>query len=179
MPGDRMSEGRRITVSVAAQADDALDAAVAALVPQLSSSAPAPTLEQLRRIIEDPATTLLLATSVPSTSVPSGAGEEAPNGGGDDAVAGRVVGMLTLAIFLVPTGLRAWIEDVVVDERVRGAGVASALIRAAVDHAERQGARTVDLTSRPQREAANRLYVRLGFERRDTNVYRKTPEGGG
>jgi ribosomal protein S18 acetylase RimI-like enzyme len=165
--------GLRFTVSVAEQADHALGDAVAALVPLLSSSAPAPTLDQLRRIVEDPATTLLLATSAP-TGEDGERGEE-----GGDKTAGRVVGMLTLAIFLVPTGLRAWIEDVVVDDRVRGGGVASALIRAAVDHAERQGARTVDLTSRPEREAANRLYMRLGFERRNTNVYRKTPEDGG
>jgi ribosomal protein S18 acetylase RimI-like enzyme len=173
--GGQEAGGQGINVSVAALVDDELHGAVAALVPQLSSSAPPPTLDQLRRIIEDPATTLLLATTAPSE-----VGEDADADGtdGGDRSGGRVVGMLTLAIFLVPTGLRAWIEDVVVDERLRGAGVASALIRAAVDHAERQGARTVDLTSRPQREAANRLYVRLGFERRDTNVYRKTPEGG-
>jgi ribosomal protein S18 acetylase RimI-like enzyme len=82
--------------------------------------------------------------------------------------------MLTLAVFTVPTGVRAWIEDVVVDDGARGAGVASALVQSALEHADRQGARTVDLTSRPQREAANRLYVRLGFERRETNVYRRT-----
>ena len=174
--GDRkaeghVAEGQRISVSVAALVDDELHDAVAALVPQLSSSAPPPTLDELRRIIEDPATTLLLATTAASDD-----GHD-PDADGGDRPGGRVVGMLTLAIFLVPTGLRAWIEDVVVDERLRGAGVASELIRAAVDHAERQGARTVDLTSRPAREAANRLYVRLGFERRDTNVYRKTPDG--
>jgi len=162
---DPPPQGRRIVISVAETVDGALFEAVAGLVPQLSSSAPPPTLDQLRRIVEDPATTLLLATEV-----------GAPPATGTD---GRVVGMLTLAIFLVPTGLRAWIEDVVVDDVARGAGVASSLIRAAVAHAEQQGARTVDLTSRPQRVAANRLYVRLGFERRDTNVYRKTPEGAG
>ena len=141
-----MAEGQRISVSVAARVDDELHGAVAALVPQLSSSAPPPTLDQLRRIIEDPATTLLLATTVPSDVA------TIPTPTARDRRGGRVVGMLTLAIFLVPTGLRAWIEDVVVDEHLRGAGVASELIRAAVDHAERQGARTVDLTSRPQRE---------------------------
>jgi ribosomal protein S18 acetylase RimI-like enzyme len=87
---------------------------------------------------------------------------------------GRVVGMLTVAIFRVPTGVRAWVEDVVVDDDARGSGVASALVKAALGHAEKQGARTVDLTSRPEREAANRLYVRLGFEQRETNVYRRT-----
>jgi len=106
--------------------------------------------------VADPATTLLVAR------------EE-----------GRMLGMLTLAVFRVPTGVRAWIEDVVVDDGSRGAGVASALVRAALEQADRQGARTVDLTSRPEREAANRLYVRLGFERRETNVYRYSVESKG
>jgi ribosomal protein S18 acetylase RimI-like enzyme len=88
-----------------------------------------------------------------------------------------VVGMLTLVTFTLPTGIRAWVEDVVVDDASRGGGVASALIRAAVDRAEQAGARTVDLTSRPGREAANRLYVRLGFTQRETNVYRVSFEG--
>ena len=132
--------------------DDDLGAAVAYLVPQLSSSAPAPTLDQLRRIVDDPATTLLLA---------------------QDAE-GRIVGMLTVAVFRAPTGTRAWIEDVVVDGAARGNGAASALVSAALSYAAEQGARTVDLTSRPDREAANRLYLRLGFEQRATNVYRVT-----
>ncbi len=87
--------------------------------------------------------------------------------------------MLTLVIFTLPTGVRAWIEDVVVDDASRGGGVASTLIRAAIDRADSAGARTVDLTSRPHREAANRLYVRLGFEKRETNVYRRTLESNG
>ena len=126
------------------------DDAVATLIPQLSSSSPPPDLEQLGRIIDDPATTLLLAH------------QDGPH----------VVGMLTLAVFQSPTGVRAWIEDVVVDDAARGAGVASALVEVALDLAGAGGARTVDLTSRPSREAANRLYLRLGFERRETNVYR-------
>jgi ribosomal protein S18 acetylase RimI-like enzyme len=80
--------------------------------------------------------------------------------------------MLTLAVFRIPTGLRAWIEDVVVDEAARGRGVGAALTRAAIAVAGDRGARTVDLTSRPSREAANRLYQRLGFVERETNVYR-------
>jgi ribosomal protein S18 acetylase RimI-like enzyme len=139
-----------LTVAAAGTADAGLRDAVATLIPQLSSSPP-PDLAQLGRIIADPATTLLLAC--------------------DDGV---LVGMLTLAVFLTPTGVRAWIEDVVVDDAARGAGVASALVEAALNLADAQGARTVDLTSRPEREAANRLYVRLGFERRETNVYRRT-----
>lgn len=135
------------------QAADVVDAdvvaAVATLIPQLSSTSAPPTLAELQAIVSNPATTLLLAKE-------------------DN----QVVGMLTLATFPVPTGIRAWIEDVVVDDDARGAGVADALVKAALEEAERQGSRTVDLTSRPQREAANRLYVRLGFERRETNVYR-------
>jgi ribosomal protein S18 acetylase RimI-like enzyme len=142
-----------ISIEVAASADDDLGAAVAVLIPQLSRSSPPPSVAELNRIMANPATTLLLAK--------------------DD---GRVVGMLTLAVFLLPTGVRAWIEDVVVDDDARGSGVASALVQAALDQADQQGARTVDLTSRPEREAANRLYLRLGFERRQTNVYRRTLE---
>lgn len=142
------------TIVVADMADTALQSAVARLLPQLSSSSPPPDLETLRRILEDPATTLLLAVA------------DGPEG------SGQVVGMLTLAIFMLPTGVRAWIEDVVVDDAARGAGVASALVEAALDLARERGSRTVDLTSRPGREAANRLYLRLGFELRETNVYR-------
>jgi ribosomal protein S18 acetylase RimI-like enzyme len=145
-----------IVVEAAAAVDEDLCAAVASLVPQLSSSSPQPSRALLARIIEDPATTLFLARD-------------------DD----RIVGMLTLATFQVPTGLRSWIEDVVVDESARGSGVAAALVQAALDHAGVLGARTVDLTSRPQREAANRLYLRMGFESRTTNVYRRTLDSGG
>ncbi len=144
-----------IVVEVATVVDEDLCSAVASLVPQLSSSSPQPSRALLARIIEDPATTLFLARD-------------------DD----RIVGMLTLATFQVPTGLRSWIEDVVVDEGARGSGVAAALVQAALDHAGGLGARTVDLTSRPQREAANRLYLRMGFESRTTNVYRRTLDSG-
>ena len=68
--------------------------------------------------------------------------------------------------------MRAWIEDVVVDQATRGQGVGEALTRAALNEAARRGARTVDLTSRPTREAANRLYQRSGFIQRQTNVWR-------
>jgi diadenosine tetraphosphate (Ap4A) HIT family hydrolase len=81
--------------------------------------------------------------------------------------------MLTLVVFRIPTGLRAWIEDVVVDEAVRGRGVGEVLSQEAVRRALGLGARTVELTSRPSREAANRPYQRLGFVRRDSNVYRE------
>jgi ribosomal protein S18 acetylase RimI-like enzyme len=130
--------------------DDELVAAFARLTPQLSSSNPPPGRSELEEIVASPATVLLLAR--------------------DDA--GQIVGSLTLAVFRIPTALRAWIEDVVVDEAARGQGVGEALNRAALDRAREAGAKTVDLTSRPSREAANRLYQRLGFVERDTNVYR-------
>jgi ribosomal protein S18 acetylase RimI-like enzyme len=144
-----------ISVQAAESADDALCAAVAALVPQLSSSAATPTRDVLARIVADPDTTLFVARD------------------GD-----RVVGMLTLALFETPTGVRAWIEDVVVDGAARGQGVAAQLVQAALDRATNAGARTVDLTSRPDREAANRLYQRMGFEVRTTNVYRRSLRTG-
>jgi GNAT superfamily N-acetyltransferase len=140
-----------ISVHIAESVGADLVAAVTDLLPQLSRSAPPPTEAQLARIVHDPATTLFVAE--------------------DD---GRIVGTLTLAAFEIPTGRRAWIEDVVTDAAARGKGVASALVNAALDHAAGLGCRTVDLTSRPDREAANRLYVHLGFEQRVTNVYRRT-----
>jgi ribosomal protein S18 acetylase RimI-like enzyme len=86
------------------------------------------------------------------------------------------VGTLTLVVFRAPTGVRAWIEDVVVETSARGRGVGAALVEAAVAGAERAEARTVDLTSRSGRAEANLLYQRLGFEQRETNVYRRTLE---
>lgn len=89
-------------------------------------------------------------------------------------VDGVVLGSLTLAFYRIPTGLKAWIEDVVVDAQARGRGVGELLNRAALDEARLRGAKDVSLTSRPSREAANRLYLRLGFAARTTNVYRYT-----
>jgi ribosomal protein S18 acetylase RimI-like enzyme len=140
-----------ITVRIAASADEDLRQALITLLPQVSSSSPPPTMELLASIAADPATTLFVAE--------------------DD---GRIVGSLTLATFEILSGVRAWIEDVVTDSAARGKGVATALVQAALDRAGELGARTVDLTSRPEREEANRLYVRLGFEQRRTNVYRRT-----
>jgi ribosomal protein S18 acetylase RimI-like enzyme len=113
-------------------------------------STPAPGEAELGEIVESPATVLLWAV--------------------DDA--GRFVGTLTLALFRIPTALRAWIEDVIVDDTVRGQGIGEALTLEANRIAAARGAKTVDLTSRPSREAANRLYQRVGFKLRDTNVYR-------
>jgi len=129
-----------------------LVAAFERLIPQLSSSNPAPTVTELAAICESEASVLLVAV--------------------DRDAEDRILGSLTLAWFRIPTGVRAWIEDVVVDEEARGHGVGELLNRAALDRARELGAKTVDLTSRPSREAANRLYQRIGFVARDTNVYR-------
>jgi len=122
------------------------------LVAQLSSTAAAPTREELGRMAASPATRLLVAHDENGT----------------------VLGMLTLAVFRIPTGVRAWIEDVVVDDGARGRGVGRALTQRALELAGAEGARTVELTSRPDRAAANRLYQGMGFALRDTNVYRFT-----
>jgi ribosomal protein S18 acetylase RimI-like enzyme len=119
------------------------------LIPQLSRSNPAPTEAELNEMVSSPASDVFIAR-----------------------VDGNIVGSLTLVTFRIPTGIRAWIEDVVVDESARGHGVGEALNQAAIAEAQHRGAVTVDLTSRPSREAANRLYQRIGFVQRDTNVYR-------
>lgn len=121
------------------------------LIPQLSSSAQALTEKQVRNLIAQPNVYLF---------------------GYRDETDGKLKGMLSLATFEIPTGVRAWIEDVVVDGNTRGRGAGQELVETAVTHAKNIGARTVDLTSRPSREAANRLYQRCGFELRETNVYR-------
>jgi ribosomal protein S18 acetylase RimI-like enzyme len=137
-------------VEVATGSSEELLEAVRRLVPQLSASAPALKANELDAVISSPATTLLLARDE------------------DD----HIIGMLTLALFRIPTGTRAWIEDVVVDEAARGKGAGEALTREAIALAEKAGARTVDLTSRPEREGANQMYEKIGFRPRGTNVYR-------
>lgn len=123
------------------------------LLPQLSRSAEPHSEEEVKAFVEQPAVYLFVFRS------------EA-----DD----KILGMLSLATFVIPTGTRAWIEDVVVDNAARGQGAGAALVEAALQQAKSIGAKTVDLTSRPSREAANRLYQRCGFELRETNVYRYT-----
>ncbi|MCX7619530.1 MAG: GNAT family N-acetyltransferase [Acidimicrobiales bacterium] len=141
----------QIDVSEATEVTPELVAALERLIPQLSQSSPPPTDEELREIVKSDASILLVAR---------------------DPATGEIVGSLTLVVFRIPTGVRAWIEDVVVDEAARGRGVGEALNRYALERARAAGAKTVDLTSRPSREAANRLYTRIGFELRETNVYR-------
>ena len=124
------------------------------LIPQLSRSAAPPGQAELDAIVGSSANTVLLARS--------------------DST---ITGAMTLVMFPLPTGLRAWIEDVVVDEAARGQGIGEALMREALRLAREAGAKTVDLTSRPSRAAAGRLYERLGFTLRETRLYRYRPEG--
>ncbi len=140
-----------VAVEVATTVDDRLVSAFARLIPQLSKSNPPPDATTLQGIVDHEACHLLLALE-------------------DDTI----LGALTLVVFPIPTAVRAWIEDVVVDGDARGKGVGEALSIRAIELAASLGAKTVELTSRPSREAANRLYQRIGFEARETNVYRYT-----
>jgi len=144
-----------VQVEVITEVTGELVAAFARLVPQLSRSAPPPDRDALAAMVRHDAITLLIAR-----------------------LDGEVVGTLTLVMFPIPTGLRAWIEDVVVDENARRTGTGQALSEAAVRIAQEAGARTVDLTSRPSRQAAGRLYERIGFVQRDSRVYRYAVETG-
>jgi ribosomal protein S18 acetylase RimI-like enzyme len=151
-PGGAAPGPATVTVERVLEPDASDAAGLARLLPQLSSAAP-PDLATLTAIASAPGTSLLLAR-----------------------LDGQVVGSLTLVTFRIPTGVRAIVEDVVVDETVRGRGIGAALVEEALRIAALAGARNVDLTSRPSREAANRLYERVGFIRRETNVWRNVLE---
>lgn len=138
-----------IEITRAREATEELLLQINHLLPQLSSSASALTGDELIRLLDESAVSLFVATHD-----------------------GRVIGMLTLVVFPIPTGIRAWIEDVVVDAAARGLGAGNFLTLAAIEYAKQRGAVTVDLTSRPAREAANGLYRKVGFVQRETNVYR-------
>jgi ribosomal protein S18 acetylase RimI-like enzyme len=138
-----------VSVEKAMAATAELLAGLNNLLPQLSANATTLTMVDVETMVNSDAATLFVAT--------------------DNGV---IVGTLTLVIFPIPTGVRAWIEDVVVDENARGLGIGEALTTAAVNEARGRGVRSIDLTSRPSREVANALYRKLGFERRETNVYR-------
>jgi ribosomal protein S18 acetylase RimI-like enzyme len=144
-----------VVIEAVERASPEVTAAIARLLPLLSKSAAPPTQEQMTEIVDSPVSTLLIAR---------------------DDESGEIVGTLTLVVFRIPSGVRAWIEDVIVAEEARGQGCGELLNRAALDAARAAGARTVELTSRPSREAANRLYRRIGFVERETNVYRYTFE---
>jgi len=146
-----------VRVEVVREVSGEVVEALARLLPQLSSSAVA---------LDEPAVARLVGHEASTVLVARGAG-------------GGIVGTLTLVMFPIPSGLRARVEDVVVDASARGQGVGAALTAEAVRLAREAGARTVDLTSRPSREAANRLYERLGFARRESVVYRYALDADG
>ena len=138
-----------IEITELTEADEGTLSSVNHLLPQLSGSASLITLDRLQALACSECTRLYLAKE------------------GD-----HIHGMLSLVVFGIPTGTKAWVEDVVVDDGARGKGVGKSLMRHAMEQAKKLGAKAVDLTSRPSREAANKLYQSLGFETRQTNVYR-------
>ena len=139
-----------VSIRPVTEVTESLTDAYRVLIPQLSSSSNPPTGEALQRIIESDSAQILIA--------------ENENG--------EILGTMTLIIFQIPTGIRAWIEDVVVDSSARGKGIGKKLNLAALELAKQAGAKTVDLTSRPARQEANQLYRSIGFAERETNVYR-------
>ena len=139
-----------IHITEIVEVDDAVVKAFERLVPQLSKTSPPPDADALADIAGNPNSLLVVAK---------------------DSDTATIVGSLTLAFYRIPTGLQARIEDVIVDSESRGKGIGALLTETALEKARAAGAKAVGLTSRPAREAANRLYTSLGFERRDTNVY--------
>jgi ribosomal protein S18 acetylase RimI-like enzyme len=138
-----------IAIEELSEVTDEVVEAFARLLPQLSASAAALDATALRDVVSSPAVTVLLAKSE-----------------------GTIVGTTSLVVFRIPTGVRAWIEDVIVDAAAGGQGIGKALVREAVDRARKAGARSVDLTTRPSRVAAGNLYEKVGFAQRDTRVFR-------
>lgn len=136
-------------IDIVTRADDALLEAFQRLIPQLTNDNPPPTLDELTALVAEASSTLLVARSSSH----------------------QIVGALSLTIYRVPTGIRAIIEDVIVDGPARGQGVGQALLQRALQIAKQKGAAGISLTSNPLRVAANRLYVKLGFVKRETNAY--------
>jgi ribosomal protein S18 acetylase RimI-like enzyme len=136
-------------IEIATTADSELYEAFQRLVPQLTQNNPPPTQEELEALIHEPSSTLLLARNQN----------------------GQIIGALNLTVYRVPTGVRAIIEDVIVDLSARGQGVGEALMQRAITLAKEKQAASIALTSNPLRVAANALYIKLGFEKRETNAY--------
>ncbi|MBN8581826.1 MAG: GNAT family N-acetyltransferase [Anaerolineae bacterium] len=136
-------------IEIVYQADDELYEAFQRLVPQLTNNNPPPTRADLSTLIQEPSSTLMIARN-------------------DD---GQIVGALTLTVYRVPTGIRSIIEDVIVDISARGQGIGDALMVRAIEIAKEKGASNITLTSNPLRVAANKLYLKMGFEKRETNAY--------
>ena len=125
--------------------------AVKSLVPQVGAHKAPPTRDELSALVKSEASTLLIARFPDET--------------------GKIAGILSLTVYRVPTGIRSIVEDVIVDENMRRRGVAEALMLRAIDLAREAGANGVALTSNPKREAANKLYQSMGFQKRETNSY--------
>jgi GNAT superfamily N-acetyltransferase len=138
-----------IKITPVTEATPEVHAALARLLPQLNPQLTVPTMERLQAIVEDPAVTLLLARD----------GEQ-------------IVGTTTVIVYTTPFWIKARLDEVVVDESARGKGVGAALVQASLDLARENGVEVVELQSGVHREAANRLYPRMGFKLRETNVYR-------
>lgn len=136
-------------IDIVTKADEELREAFQRLVPQLTNNNPPPTLDELAALLRDASSTLLVAR----------------------ADGGAIVGALSLTVYRVPTGIRSIIEDVIVDVSARGQGIGEALMVRAIEIARQKGARNIALTSNPMRVAANKLYLKMGFEKRETNAY--------
>ena len=138
-------------IDIATHADEErLYEAFQRLVPQLTSNNPPPTRDDVAALLRDASSTLLIARSD----------------------SGQIIGALNLTVYRVPTGVRSIIEDVIVDISARGQGVGEALMQSAIELAKEKGAHNISLTSNSLRVAANKLYLKLGFEKRDTNAYK-------
>ena len=136
-------------IEVVTRADEELYQAFQHLIPQLTNNNPPPSLNDLTAIVQDASSTLLVARNKEQ----------------------KIVGTLTLAAYRVPSGVRSMIEDVVVDNSARGQGIGEALVKRAIEVAREKGVQYISLTSSSAREAANRLYMKVGFKKRETNAY--------
>ena len=136
-------------IDIVTQADEELYNAFQRLVPQLTNNNPPPSLNDLAALVRDSSSTLMVARKD----------------------SGEIVGTLTLTVYRVPTGIRSIIEDVIVANSARGQGIGEALMKRAIEVAREKGASNISLTSNPMRESANRLYLRMGFKKRETNAY--------
>jgi GNAT superfamily N-acetyltransferase len=140
-------------IEAATEATPELERTLARLLPQLNATLPVPTMQRLQALIADPAVTLLVARE------------------GDEAI-----GTATVIVYTTPFWIKARLDEVVVDQSARGKGIGEALVLACLDVARDRGAQVAELQSGrgSARDAANRLYRRMGFELRDSNLYRIT-----
>ncbi|MBI9050589.1 MAG: GNAT family N-acetyltransferase [Anaerolineaceae bacterium] len=144
----------QIEISLVTEVDASLEASFAQLIPQLTKNNPPPDQALLRKIVDAENTHILIAR--------------------DQEAYGKIVGALTLALYTTPTGTKAWIEDVIVDNHYRGKGIGKRLTLQAIDMAKKKNAKAILLTSNAARVEANKLYQKLGFTLRNTNFYQLT-----